>query len=230
MNIKFKVLDKSRDDRYISFPINRVLIVGYAGRDIKKTMEHIRELELELQVPPPHKIPTIFECSRENLTQEKNIRFVGRETSGEVEHCIIKHNGEIFIGIGSDHTDRKLESLSVPKAKQVAPKPIGKYVIPYRLLKDHWDDIELASYQTVAGEEILYQMGVMKDILPVEFIIKELEERVGDINNCIIFSGTVPLKDGFKYGTDFRGIIRDKYLECSISVEYHLDIIEEEER
>ena len=112
----------------------------------------------------------------------------------------------------------------------MAPKPIGKHVIPYSLLKDHWDDIELASYQTVAGEEILYQMGVMKDILPVEFIIKELEERVGDINNCIIFSGTVPLKDGFKYGTDFRGIIRDKYLECSISVEYHLDIIEEEER
>lgn len=62
----------------------RVFAIGYAGRNIEKTMEHIKELERELGVPAPKKIPTIFQCGNYVLTQEKKLAFVGEKTCGEV--------------------------------------------------------------------------------------------------------------------------------------------------
>ena len=127
MKIKFKVKGKDNSSiGQIEFDLNRLLIVGYSGSNIEKIKEHIKELKEHLGVPEPKRIPTIFECSRELLTTEKNIKFIGDMTSGEVEYLIIKHSNEIYIGIGSDHTDRKLESISVPKAKQICHKHIGE--------------------------------------------------------------------------------------------------------
>lgn len=159
---------------------NQLLAIGYAGRNIAKTMEHIKELEEQLGVPAPKKIPTIFQMSNMLLTQDPDIDFVGNNTCGEVEYIIITQGDEIYIGLGSDHTDRKLESASVPKAKQVCPKPIGHDIWKYDDLKDHWDSIKLNSYQTVDGKEIPYQQGTLADILPVEHLLKELRERIGD--------------------------------------------------
>lgn len=168
---------------------NQLLAIGYAGRNIAKTMEHIKELEEQLGVPAPKKIPTIFQMSNMLLTQDPDIDFVGNNTCGEVEYIIITQGDEIYIGLGSDHTDRKLESASVPKAKQVCPKPIGHDIWKYSDLKDHWDSIKLNSYQTVDGKEIPYQQGTLADILPVEHLLKELRERIGDVSHCVIYSG-----------------------------------------
>ena len=68
----------------------------------------------------------------------------------------------------------------------------------------------------------------MSDILPVETILKELDERVGGIDNCVIFSGTVPVKDGFRFGSKFRYEMEDK--NRKLSSEYEVDVISEEER
>lgn len=96
--------------------------IGYAGRNMEKTMEHIRELERDLGVPAPKKIPTIFECSNLLLTQEEDLQFVGNRTCGEVEYIILVCGGKIYIGVGSDHTDRELEGQNVLKAKQICPQ------------------------------------------------------------------------------------------------------------
>ena len=117
----------------------RVFAIGYAGRNIEKTMEHIKELERELGVPAPKKIPTIFQCGNYVLTQEKKLAFVGEKTCGEVEYVIVIKDKTIYIGLGSDHTDRELEAASVPKAKQICAKPICDTVWEYEDVKDHWD-------------------------------------------------------------------------------------------
>ena len=49
------------------------------AENIEKTMEHIKELERELGVPAPKKIPTIFQCGNYVLTQEKKLEFVGEK-------------------------------------------------------------------------------------------------------------------------------------------------------
>lgn len=208
---------------------DRLLAIGYAGRNVEKTMEHIKELEVQLGVPAPKRIPTIFECSHELLTQQKDITFVGNMTSGEAEYVIVLVDGKVYIGLGSDHTDRELESQNVPKAKQVCPKPVGTEVWDYDELKDHWDQIKLVSYQTLNGKEQLYQDGSLADILPVEKILSELEERVGNVKNTIIYSGTVPVLNGFKYGDNFRCMMVDKVLNRTLTLSYNINVVNDKE-
>lgn len=222
-------LKKISSEESLKLKYDELYIIGYAGRNMEKTMEHIKELEEQLGVPAPKKIPTIFECSHELLTQEKNIKFVGNMTSGEVEYIIVVADGKIYIGLGSDHTDRELESISVPKAKQVCPKPIGTEIWDFDDLKDHWEQIKLISYQTINGKEELYQNGTLADILPVEKIVSELRERAGDIQNTVIYSGTVPLLNGFKYGENFRCMMVDDVLNRTLTLNYNINVIDDKE-
>lgn len=214
----------------ITMNYDELLVIGYAGRDMDKTMEHIKELEEELGVAPPKQIPTIFQCSNLLLTQDEDLQFVGNMTSGEVEYVIVLIDGKIYIGIGSDHTDRHLESVSILKSKQVCAKPIGLDIWDYEDVKDHWDEIKLNSIQIIDGEDVVYQEGSLADILVPEKILEELYNRVGDIKNSIIFSGTVPLADGFKYGQYFKSEMVDHKLNRKLTLNYRVTEISEEER
>ena len=140
------------NDKQIDFDFDKVYVIGYAGRDMEKTQEHIDELERELGVAPPKKIPTIFEVSKEIVTQDSDLNFVGEQTSGEAEYVILIKNGKTYITIGSDHTDRGLESVSIFKSKQVCLKPIANTIWDYDEVKDHWDSIRLISNQIVNGK------------------------------------------------------------------------------
>ena len=59
--IKFN-LNKLDGIEEIEMNYDELLIIGYAGRDMEKTMEHIKELEEELELLLL-KNPTIFQCS-----------------------------------------------------------------------------------------------------------------------------------------------------------------------
>ena len=225
----FTIVDR-KGETPLNLEYERVFAIGYAGRNMEKTLEHIRELEKELGVPAPKKIPTIFQCGNYVLTQERDLHFVGEKTCGEVEYIIVLCHGKIYIGLGSDHTDRELEAASVPKAKQICAKPICSRLWDYEEIKDHWDEIKLRSWQTVDGKEVVYQDGSLADILPVEVILKELEERVGGIDNCVIYSGTVPVANGFRFGSNFRYEMDDEVLGRQLSADYNVNVISEEER
>ena len=218
------------NNKQIDFDFDKVYVIGYAGRDMEKTQEHIDELERELGVEPPKKIPTIFEVSKEIVTQDSDLKFVGEQTSGEAEYVILLKNGKTYITIGSDHTDRGLESVSIFKSKQVCLKPIADTIWDYDEVKDHWDSIRLVSNQIVNGKEINYQNDTLASILPVEKILEELKDRVGDIDNSIIYSGTVPLLGGFEYGNKFISKIVDEKLGRTINLNYEVNVILEEER
>ena len=88
-NISF-TLHKNGATSQLELDYQNLFIIGYAGRNMEKTMEHIRELERDLGVPAPKKIPTIFQCSNMLLTQEQAVHFVGAKTCGEVEYIIVK--------------------------------------------------------------------------------------------------------------------------------------------
>ena len=85
-------------------------------------MEHIRELEEE-GIKCPKSVPVLYQCSKEILTTSKVIEVIGQKTSGEVEYLILVHDNKYYIGVGSDHTDRELEAVSIHKSKQLCLKP-----------------------------------------------------------------------------------------------------------
>lgn len=228
-HMSFLVKNKE-GEHCLELSYDRVFAIGYSGRNIEKTKEHIRELEAELGVPAPSRIPTIFQCGNYVLTQEEDVAFLGSKTSGEVEYVIVLSAGHIYIGLGSDHTDRALEATNVPKAKQICAKPICGTLWEYEEIREHWDEILVKSWQVVDGEQVLYQDGSLSDILPVEVILEELEQRVGGIDNCVIFSGTVPLVNGYRYGTRFSYVMQDPILNRSLQSAYNIISIPEAER
>lgn len=205
--------------------LENLIVVGFAGKDIEKTMEHIQELEAE-GIKCPKSVPVVYQCSKAILTTDDTIDVIADKTSGEVEYLILVRDGKFYIGIGSDHTDRSLEAVSIHKSKQVCLKPYAKDFWAYDEIKDHFDEIKLVSYQVVDGKEIEYQSGVTSDLLPLKRIITEIEKEISTANS-LIYTGTVPLKDGFKYGSKFSCKLIDEKLNRELALTYRITVIQE---
>jgi hypothetical protein len=210
----------------LSFDVKRLIVVGFAGRDVEKTMEHIRELEAE-GIKCPKEVPVVYECSPALLTQAPAMEVVAGASSGEVEYLVVKHAGKTYIGLGSDHTDRALEAVSIHKSKQLCAKPIAREVWDYEEIAGHFASIRLVSGQTVKGEAVDYQAGVTADLLPLETILAKVRREIPDLEDCIIYTGTVPLKQGFKFGERFSCALIDDAMGRRIDLGYDIRTIEE---
>src|SRR5258708_12632952 len=95
----------------------------------------------------------------------------GAQSSGEVEFVLIGWQGRIFVGVGSDHTDRKVETYSVTVSKQMCDKPIGSVLWELEDVIGHWDQMILRSFAWIDGARVLYQEGTLDPMLPVTELI-----------------------------------------------------------
>ena len=125
--------------------VDKLIIAGWTGRNKDAVEKHIAELE-EIGVPRPKSTPIFYHLSSDQLTQNDSISVVGENSSGEVEFFILSHKEALWIGVGSDHTDRKLETYNVTLSKQVCSKPIAKHLWRYDEILKHWEKIKLRSY------------------------------------------------------------------------------------
>ena len=75
-------------------------------------------------------------------------------------------------------------------------------------------------------KKISYQHGLTSDLLSLETIIEKLKEEV-NVNNSLIYTGTVPLENGFQYGESFECQIVDEKLNRSIGLQYNIQVINE---
>lgn len=223
-DLYFEVVTNSGSSN-IKLSVDNLYIAGFAGRDIEKTMKHIEEL-VKLGVSRPDSIPTYYINGTNLLVQDNEIQVVGNGSSGEVEFIILQHDGELYIGIGSDHTDRDLETVDVPKAKQVCPKPIGSTLWKYSEVKEHWDELIMESWQIIDGTKVLYQSGTAKDLLSLESLIDGARSTIPtNLENILLFSGTVATVNGIKPGSHFFGKITDKFFGRSLEFDYGIKVI-----
>ena len=77
--MKFNVVTKegSRQEEMV---LKNLLVVGFAGKDIEKTMEHIHELE-EAGIKCPRKVPVLYQCEKQILTEKDEIEVIGNKTA-----------------------------------------------------------------------------------------------------------------------------------------------------
>ena len=211
--------------READFDVKKLIVVGFAGKDVEKTMEHIRELEAE-GIKCPSEVPVVYRCAKNLLTEAETIEVVAGDTSGEVEYLIFSDGGRYYIGLGSDHTDRSLEGTSIHKSKQVCAKPYANTFWLYDEIVGHFESIKLISSQIVDGERIEYQEGVTGDLLPLQTIIEKIE-REESMEGALIYTGTVPLKNGFKFGERFSCALIDETLGRKIELSYGIETIRE---
>ena len=137
---------------------------------------------------------------------------------------LIGWQGRIFVGCGSDHTDRKVEAYSVTVSKQMCDKPIAPALWELEEVIGHWDRMILRSYATIKGERVLYQEGTLDAMLPVADLIargfggRELPD------GCAMFGGTFAAKGGIRPADRFEFELEDPVLKRTISHGY--DVID----
>ncbi len=220
----FKIVTKNGES-VISADIKNLMVVGFSGKDVEKTMEHIHELEKE-GVKCPSEVPVPYQCDPQIVTRKEVIDVIGPKTSGEAEYLILCHEGKFYIGIGSDHTDREMEAVSIHKSKQVCLKPCSVEFWDYEEVKDHLPQLRLISTQVVDGKKIDYQNGVAGDLLPFDVIIEKVQKEV-PLEDCLIYTGTVPLLNGFRFGEQFSARLVDDQLGRELTLTYKIHVIDE---
>jgi len=212
----------------LSFPVKRMVNAGYVGRDQEAVKKHIEELKLE-GIPAPAEFPILYPVASYLLKTGGTLEVVEEQTSGEAEFVVLLHEGQIYIGVGSDHTDRKLEADSIIKAKQMCPNVISPVVWLYEEVKPVWDDIVLRSWVVKEGKRILYQETKLSAILNVEDLLSFVKSKVGDKNmeNIAVYSGTVGTIGGEMIsGEGFEVELRNPEINESLWCKYKVEIID----
>ncbi|MFY0542908.1 DUF2848 family protein [Brevibacillus sp. H7] len=220
------IIEELNGKREKTAEVEKVLVVGYGGRNLEKVLEHIHELE-EIGVAPPPTIPTIYPQETSSLTTENFITVQGKETSGEAEYVLYHDGEEWLVTVGSDHTDRLLETQDIQKSKEACPKPLATTFWRLKDLEDHWDELILRSWVSDFKGRRLYQEHNLTALLPVSQLLDKLAEFGYDqLSKTVIFSGTVPTLEGFVYGEKFELELEDPVLKRSITCEYSVRVKE----
>ena len=207
----------------LTLPIDQAVIAGWTGRDPVARDKHIAELEA-IGIARPASTPIYYRVAARRLTTADRIEVSGAESSGEVEFVLIGWQGRIFVGLGSDHTDRKVETYSVTVSKQMCDKPIAPVLWELEEVADHWDQMILRSFAWIDGARVLYQEGALDSMLPVAELIKRGFGDAGLPNGCAMFGGTVAAKGGIRAANRFEYELEDPVLKRRIRHGY--DVIE----
>ncbi|WP_280475726.1 DUF2848 family protein [Nocardia farcinica] len=183
----------------LSFDGARAIVAGYTGRDEAAVRHHIDELSA-IGVAPPESVPMLYPVSTATVTTAATTPVPSADTSGEVEPVLLRHRGRYFLGVGSDHTDRALETIDIGESKRACAKPIGPHVVEVAdWSRFDWDACRARSW--VDGK--LYQDGTLAALRTPTDLLGVVADRLGDDGgDFVCFAGTLPLLDGeFTPGT-----------------------------
>lgn len=206
--------------------ISTAIIAGWTSRNREAVEEHIRELE-ELGVPRPDHTPCYYPVSASRLTNSPFIEVVGNDSSGEVEFALLMREGELWVGVGSDHTDRKVETYDVTVSKQMCDKPLASILWRFSEIESHWDQLKMRSYMVKDGQRTLYQEGTVAELLHPYDLIEQYEEVAQNCfaDHSIMFGGTFAAIGGIQQSPCFEFELIDPVLDRGISHKYDINVI-----
>jgi Protein of unknown function (DUF2848) len=207
----------------LTLAIDQAVMAGWTGRDPAARDKHIAELEA-IGIARPATTPIYYRVSARRLTMADVIEVCGSDSSGEVEFVLIGWQGRIFVGLGSDHTDRKVETYSVTVSKQMCDKPIASVLWELEEVIDHWDRLILRSHAWIGGKRELYQEGTLDAMLPVPELLARGFEGGKLPDGCAMFGGTFAAKGGIRPASRFEFELEDPVLKRGIRHAY--DVIE----
>ena len=217
-------LETKEGRRGLDFLVRRMVNAGYSGRDQQEVRRHIEELRRE-GIPAPESTPTLYPVITDLLTLQEEIEVVGDRTSGEAEFVLLVGDEGCLVGVGSDHTDRELETVDITKAKQVCPNVMGSKVWSLDEVEDHWDALVLRSWVSEGGRRTLYQEAALEALLPPRELMAFVRSRLKDgrLEGTVIFSGTVSiLTPEIIYGDSFEVELEDPVLGRRLSCRYRV--------
>ena len=177
---------------------------------------------MALGVARPATTPIYYRVSASRLTTAAQIEAIGESSSGEVEPVLIRDAGKVWIGVGSDHTDRKVETYNVTISKQMCDKPMAPELWPFDDVRDHWDSLILRSWIEEGGERRLYQEGAMAAILAPDTIIAGFAPNGELADGTAMFCGTFAARGGIRPSSRFSFELMDPVQDRRIAYSYDI--------
>jgi Protein of unknown function (DUF2848) len=196
--------------------ISQLVIAGWTGRDEAALRKHIKELE-EIGVKPPKATPIFYRVSANLFCHADEIQVSGPDTSGEVEFVLIASTEGLKVAVGSDHTDRKAETIGVSLSKQLCAKPVSRESWRYEELKPHWEKLVLRSWAD--GE--LYQEGPVSAMRAPEDLMDRYPLKPG----WAMFGGTLAAKGGIRPAGRFTMELEDPVLRRRLRHAYRIQVL-----
>src|SRR5258707_1674455 len=193
--------------RAATVAIKQAVIAGWTGRDAEAVEKHIKELEV-LGVKRPASTPIFYRVGAGRLTTDTSIEVLGEKSSGEVEFVVLQTQGALWVGTGSDHTDREVEAYGVSVCKQMCEKPIAPLFWRFDDVAAHWDRLILRSYATIGGVRALYQEGPVATMRHPEDLLARFG-RHGLADGTLMFCGTLAVHGGLRPARRFEFELED---------------------
>jgi Protein of unknown function (DUF2848) len=209
----------------VAVDINDLVIAGWTGRDVAALTHHIEELKA-IGVQPPSRVPLYYRVAAQMLTQADRIQVLGDDTSGEVEPVLVGAADRLWVTVGADHTDRKLESYGVAVSKQVCPKVLCRTAWRFEEVEPHWDKLLLRSFISEGGKKVPYQEGPLATIrAPRELIAgwRNGEKRLPA--GTVMFCGTLPALGAIRSSSRFEMEIEDPVLGRKLAHAYDVEAL-----
>jgi len=217
-------LNRCRGDAAASgeVEIENLVIAGWTGRDAAAVEKHIRELE-EIGVKRPSRTPIFYRVAASLLTTADAIQVAGGDSSGEVEFVMLSLADGLWVGVGSDHTDRKVEAVDVTVSKQMCAKVFGRDVWRYEEVAPHWDRLVLRSWAHIDGKRTLYQEGAVAGMRHPEELARLYTGKSTLPAGTAMFGGTHAVHGGVRPAARFDIELDDPVLGRKITHSYRIE-------
>jgi hypothetical protein len=199
--------------------IREAILAGWTGRDRAALEKHIEEMAA-VGVRRPPSVPVFYRCSASRLTTADEIQVVGEDSSGEVEFVLIQAEGNLWVGTGSDQTDRKVEAYNITVSKQMCDKPMAPELWSYEEIAPHWDELVLRSWAVRDGKMELYQESAVAAMMAPADLIREYTGSDELPDGSAMFSGTLPAIGGLRPAQRFEFELEDPWLGRSLRHAY----------
>ena len=200
--------------------VRELVIAGWTGRDVPAVEKHVRELEA-IGVKRPKTTPIFYRVAASLLTSDSTIEVLGDQSSGEAECVVYSLDDGLFVGVGSDHTDRKAEAVGVSLSKQMCAKPVSRDVWRLEDVAAHWDKLVLRSYVSTEGRRRLYQEGSVAAMRPPTELFKLYCGGPLPAGTAM-FCGTLAVHGGIAPSETFEMELEDPVLDRKITHSYRV--------
>jgi len=207
--------------------IKQLVIAGWTGRNVETLEKHIRELEA-LGVKRPKSAPIFYRVAAALLTGAEAIEVLGEHSSGEAEFVLLALADGLWVAVGSDHTDRQAEAISVSLSKQMCAKPVGSTAWRYDEVRPHWERLVLRAYATRNGKRALYQEGSVASMRTPDDLIKRYTGAASLPAGTGMFCGTFPVHGESGPAERFEVELEDPVLGRRLAHAYDIKTLPDE--
>jgi hypothetical protein len=199
--------------------IESLIVAGWTGRDVAALQHHIDELAA-IGVPRPSTVPVFYRNSVNVLTQTTRLEVLGPHTSGEVEPVLVALDDGMWLGVGSDHTDRKAETMGIALSKQLCGKVVGTQLWRLEEVVPHWDRLVIRAHATIGGQRVLYQQGALAGMRTPADLLARYDGSTALKPGTVMFCGTVGAIGGIRPATRFEMELEDPVLGRKLAHAY----------